>query len=109
HRQSPESVVPAYGSRHTDSGPRGSSYSTSPLSFIRWTSYGMREASPGPRRRIRWTTGTLPRRRNAAIITSCVGSYIGRTPPTRILVKILDRHYTPSSGEQAGILAGGKV
>src|SRR5262249_13931457 len=54
----------------------------------------------GPRIRIISATCTVPRSRNSAIISSCVGSYIGALPMLWISV---DREYTRRRGEMERI------
>src|SRR5262245_64087109 len=86
-----------YGSLNTDSGPKGSSYTTRPVSFMRWISWGISEANPGPRIRTISATCTMPRSRNSATILSCVGSYIAPSS-CAFFVKSVGGKYTQLTG-----------
>ena len=55
---------------------------------MRWISYGMREANPGPRICSIFAICAVPRSRNSATIISCVGSYIVFLPA---IVKRVDK------------------
>lgn len=68
------------GRLRTEDGPRGSSYTTKPLSFIRWISCGRIDATCSPSTCINSAIDTRTRRRNSDTISSCVGSDMGRVP-----------------------------
>src|SRR5262249_30035930 len=63
-----------------EDGPKGSSYTTKPLSFIRWISCGRMEANCSPSTWVKSAIDTLTWRRNSDTMRSCVGSAMGRVP-----------------------------
>src|SRR5215471_11944848 len=68
------------GRLRTEDGPSGSSYTTKPLSFIRWISCGRMEANCHPRTCSNSAIDACTLRRNSETINSCVGSAMGRVP-----------------------------
>src|SRR5215470_4592477 len=85
------------GRLRIEDGPRGSSYITKPLAFIRWISCGRIEANCNPSTCVNSAIDTLMRRRNSEIMKSCVGSDIGRVPlevTWRATVRYRCAHYT---------------
>src|SRR4029453_10053434 len=65
------------GRLRTEEGPNGSSYTTKPLAFIRWISCGRTDANCTPRTCVNSAIDARTRRRNSAIMSSCVGSDMG--------------------------------
>src|SRR5262245_16493497 len=63
-----------------EDGPKGSSYTTKPLSFIRWISCGRIEANCHPKTCVNSAIDARTLRRNSETINSWVGSAMGRVP-----------------------------